>query len=226
LHWRALVRAGWKRAQAHLVDRLKRRAIRRLHATRRGEALLLQIYLWAEESAEADTLAAMPAPPWLRAQVEAHLADERRHATMLRSRLRQLGHEPRAPRVDAVSRLKLSRLRRLAERSAVSFRGGPCVPLLAVAFRMEGMGVRVLRRHVAVLEDAPTTPTLAILRRILADESRHVTDCGAALERLVGDGERAALVGLIERIDRTERAFGISGALALLALAHWPRGAA
>jgi hypothetical protein len=129
--------------------------------------------------------------------------------------------------VDAVSRFKLARLRRLAERSAPAFRGGSCVSLLAVALRMERMGVRVLRRHVEVLrEQPPGSPTLAVLQRILLDEERHVADCADALERLVAADEEAALGALLGRIDRTERAFGVSGALALLALSARRREAA
>jgi rubrerythrin len=203
----------WKRTQARLVDRIKRRAIRRLHRSPRGEARLLQIYLWAEEGAEAEVPSA---PAWLRDQLAAHVADERRHALMLRNRLRQLGHGPTPPRVDPISRAKLARMRKLAAKAAAEFRAGACVPVMAVAFRAETMGVRVLRRHVAEI-DGDTRP---ILQRILADEERHVAECESALARLVADDERPALDALVARIDRAERAFGVTAALALLALAE------
>jgi hypothetical protein len=220
---------GWSPIQAFLVDAIKRRAIARLHRTASGEALLLRIYLWAEEGVEVEGLVdlrRLSPPPWLAEQLRGHLADESRHAALLRRRLRALGADTGAPgRVDPLSRFKLAWLRRIGGRAAPSFRAGACVSLLAVAYRMEAMGVRVLRRHVGVLEAAAGAqkPALALLRAILADEECHVTACRAALDRLVDDAERPALEALVARIDGVDRAFGVTGALALLALSLLPR---
>jgi hypothetical protein len=147
-------------------------------------------------------------------------------------------------RVDPLSRFKLAWLRRLGLRATPSFRAGACVPLLAIAFRMEAMGVRVLRRHIAVLRarpgeaaesppasrspaletrDAEPPPTLALLEEILVDEQAHVAACGGALERLIDASERPILDVLVARIDNVDRAFGVTGALALLGLSFGPR---
>jgi hypothetical protein len=221
----------WRALQAHLVAAIKRRAIARLHRTPAGEALLLRIYLWAEEGVELEGLAdlhAMALPGWLAAELRRHLADESRHAALLRRRLRALGQTP-APggaRVDPLSRLKLARLRRIAERAAGRFQAGRAVPLLALAFRMEAMGVRVIERHVQVLRalaaTAPEPPALPLLEEILADERRHVASCARALDRLVAPPEQPDLTRLLGKIDGVERAFGITGALAMLALAWRP----
>jgi hypothetical protein len=81
---------------------------------------------------------------------------------------------------------------------------------------MEAMGVRVLSRHLSLLPGRH--PTAKLLRAILRDERRHVSSCEEALGRLLRPGEEPALEALFARIDGVERAFGISGSLALLGL--------
>jgi hypothetical protein len=207
--------------QAAVVDAVKRRAIRALSATRRGEALLLHTYLWAEEGAEGavlgEALAGDP-PRWLARHVARHAGEEQRHARLLRARLAELGVAARAPRVDPISRRKLARLRRIVLAHARRFRAGRVVPTFAVALRMEAMGVRVLERHVRVL--APPHPTRALLEEIVADERHHVRSCESVLARLVAPDERAALAEVLRRVDAVERAFAVTGALGLLA-AGW-----
>src|SRR5690348_6263402 len=117
------------RARDLCLESIKRPAIRALHTTRRGEAALLRIYLMGEEHAEEAVLVdaiAEDAPPWLSRWLEKQRADEARHAGMFRQRLRALtGSEPRAAqKIDPVSRWKLGRLRRLANRYASRFRYG------------------------------------------------------------------------------------------------------
>jgi hypothetical protein len=197
---------------------IKRRAIRALHATPAGEALLLNLYLWAEEGAEAAVLADVRAgglPDWLGAQVERHARDEARHAALLRARLAELGAAARAPAVDPLSRWKLRRLRAIVARERTRFRAGAAVPLFAVAHCMEAMGVRVLERHIGVLGAAHATG--ALLTTIVADERHHVAACARALAALVGPEERPALEALRRRIDAVERSFAVLGALGLLA---------
>lgn len=215
------------RAQALVVDRVKRRAVLRLHRTARGEAFLLSTYLWAEEAAEKALLsdALHSAPQWLRAQAKEHLADEARHAALLKDRLAVLGYDAKAPppAVDRLSRRKLAKLRALGRAAAPRFDAGLAVPALAVAWRMEAMGERVLARHLSALEAsiAGSHPTIDVLRAILSDERRHVHLCEDALRRLVLPSERKALARLLARVDALERAFGIAGAAAL-----WTLGAA
>lgn len=215
--------------QATLVDDIKRRALRALHRTPRGEALVLRTYLWAEELAEGEVLdeTAAGAPPWLARQLERHAADEKRHAVLLRQRLDQLGQaDAGLPGADALCRSKLDKLRALAAAYAPRFRS-PVVPLLAVACGMERLGVRVMSRHLAVLaeDEAPGRPhpTATLLRRIVAEERGHVAGCERALARLVEPDEEAPLAELRRRIAAIDRAWGVTGALTFLALGGWFR---
>src|SRR6185436_13376202 len=139
------------------LEAIKRPAIRALHGSRRGEATILRVYLEGEEHAEQAVLLdpiTETAPEWLRRWMKNHRADEARHASMLRARIVALTGKPDVVtgRMDPVSRWKLRRIERLARASAHRFENGLLVPLLAVAWRMEAMGVRVFKRHVEVLE--------------------------------------------------------------------------
>ena len=96
------------------------------------------------------------------------------------------------------------------------------MPALAVAWRMEVMGVRVFARHVDVLEArAPTRRCCPCCGRCSRDERRHARACRASLDRLLADGERPALSALVARIDRIERRLGVAGAVVLLAWGGW-----
>ncbi len=224
---------GVAELQATLVDDIKRRALRALHRTARGEALVLRTYLWAEELAEGEVLdeTAAGAPPWLARQLERHAADEKRHAVLLRQRLDQLGQTgapmgPALPGADALCRSKLDRLRALAAAYAPRFRS-PVVPLLAVACGMEKLGVRVLTRHLAVLaeveEPGRPHPTATLLRRIVVEERGHVAGCERALAKLVEPDELPLLAELRGKIEAVDRAWGVTGALTFLALGGWFR---
>lgn len=220
-----------RRAQAFLVDRIKTRAIVDLHRTARGEALLLEIYLWAEEGGEGDLLSkltAHPLPVWLTERMARHIADEARHAGLLRARLREMGMSPRPPQIDVVSRWKMRALERIVARAASDFREGAKVPLFAVASRMETMGVRVMERHLRALTVierrlAGRHPARDLLQQIAADERHHVTSCEETLFRLVGQNEARPLRALLKAIDRVDRAFGVLGALGLGAMGLWFR---
>jgi len=204
-----------------LLEATKRPALRLLHRTRDGEALLVRLYLEAERQAERAApwqpmLAS--APRWLAAWLDQHRADERRHADLFARRLHELTGETGEARAgfDAISRRKLRSLNGLVVRFTPRFAAGAVVPALAIAWRMEEMGVRVFARHVDVLTgDCPEAPLLPVLREVLADERRHARACRRSLERLVGAHERATLASLVERIDVIERRLGVVGALAL-----------
>jgi hypothetical protein len=217
---------AFQKFQARGVERVKRRAIRALHQTPRGEALLLQIYLWAEEGAESEALGELRGedPAWLRKQVESHLADERKHAGWLRERLAEIGMpvSSEQAQIDRLSRTKLDRLRRLCLGRAPRFRQGLRVPTMAVAYRMEAMGVRVMERHASELRAMESVrhadayrPTRELLERILKDERCHVAGCKGALAKLTTAEEQAELEQLLEEIDKIERAFGLTGAMGL-----------
>jgi uncharacterized radical SAM superfamily Fe-S cluster-containing enzyme len=216
--------------QASIVDAVKRRALRTLHSTRAGEVLMLRLYLWAEETSESEALervAASTPAAWLREQLVRHRDDEQRHAVLFRARLEAFGASSSAlgGHADRLARGRLKRLERLGSAAAASFREGGAVPLLAIVERMEAMGVRVMHRHVDVLErleaEGRGSPqTRALLEAVLTDERGHLSKCARALEKLVASDERPALEALRERIDAVERSFGVSEALGLFALAQ------
>jgi rubrerythrin len=207
-------------ARDFLLEAIKRPALRVLHLTPAGEGLIVRLYLEAEQHAERAApwerwLAS--GPRWLRAWLEQHRAEERRHAALFAAHLAALGQtRPAARGFDWVSRRKLRALHGLIERFGPRFAAGPVVAALAVALRMEEMGVRVFNRHVEVLEQtAPAARLLPVLRAVRADERRHARACSAALRRLVLPAESADLEELLRRIDRTERRAGVWGALAM-----------
>ena len=215
------------------LETIKRPALRALHGSRRGEAAILRVYLEGEEHAEGAALngpLTERAPPWLTRWLAKHRADEARHAALLRARIHELTGDRvvATGKMDPISRWKLRRLARLATMSAPRFGAGLLVPLLAIAWRMEMMGVKVFHRHVEVLrglraqseksERGRDTATLPLLEKILRDERGHVLACERALRRLVTAPEQNDLAMLVFRIDRIERAFGVLGAVVLFTM--------
>ncbi len=204
--------------QRRAVDSIKRHALTMSLASPRAQAAILTEYLWGEEGAESSALqntAAAAAPPWLGKLVTRQLADEQRHAALLRARLTELGAEGRPP--PALARAKLWWLQRACAPYASSFAAGPIVIMLAVAAQLEATGVRVFGRHLAVLEEhAAADPLAAILGSILADEQRHARSCAAAVDKLVEPRERPVLSELRERIATVDRAFGVT-----IAIGYW-----
>jgi hypothetical protein len=204
--------------QRRVVDSIKRHALTMSLRSPRAQAAILTEYLWGEEGAESTALqrtAAAAAPPWLRKLVTRQLADEQRHAALLRGRLAELGAEGRPP--PALARAKLWWLERACAPYQDAFAAGPIVIMLAVAAQLEATGVRVFGRHLAVLEThAAGDPLVAILRSILGDEQRHARSCATAVERLVHTHERPALAELRERIATVDRSFG-----ATIAVGYW-----
>ncbi|WP_409286180.1 hypothetical protein [Pseudomonas protegens] len=210
--------------QARLVDRIKRAALRRLHLSRRGERLLLRMYLAGEDATERALLDELlpQSPPWLERQVQQHLADEQRHVTLFAEALRALGDEG-AVRLepDWLSRRKILRWQRLAHRYAGYFEHGLLVPAYATGLCAEQMAERVLRRHCAVLD--PGHRLYPLLARVLADEQAHVRLCQNTLRRIVAPGETGRLAALLKDIRAVDASFGVSGALAMLG-AGWVLG--
>ena len=202
--------------QYRAVDTIKRHALTMSLDSPRAQAAILTEYLWVEEGAESpalDRTVIGRAPEWLDKLVARQLADERRHAGLLRHRLTELGageiHPP-----PALMRAKLWWIERASASFAGDFAAGPIVVALAVVGQLEATGVRMFRRHLAVLEGrAATDPTAAIVRSILADEQRHAKSCAAAAARLVGDDEQARFDELRERIATIDRAFGVTIAI-------------
>lgn len=208
-------------ARDRVLEATKRPALRLLHRTRAGEALLVRLYLEAERHAEEAApwepmLAA--APHWLATWLDHHRADERRHAALFADRLRALtGEDAEAGGgFDPISRRKLAALHRLVVRHSAAFGAGALVPALAIAWRMEEMGVRVFARHVEVLAaHRPDAPLLPVLRGVLDDERRHARAARRCVDRLVSPHERPALDRLVKRVDAIERRLGVAGALLL-----------
>ena len=214
-------------ARDRLLEATKRPALRLLHRTRAGECVLVRLYLEAERQAEEaapwEPMLAS-APRWLAAWLDHHRSDERRHAALFAERLRQLTGEGGDSRggFDAISRRKLTALHQLVVRYAPAFDAGALVPALAIAWRMEEMGVRVFARHVEVLADArPDAPLLPLLQGVLDDERRHARAARRCVERLVTDHESATLAQLVGEIDRIERRLGVAGAVVLWTWGGW-----
>jgi hypothetical protein len=205
--------------QRRAVDSIKRHALTLSLGSPRAQAHILTEYLWIEEGAETAALhhtRSPSTPEWVDKMAANHLADEDRHAELLRQRLTELGaRTDREP--PGLTKAKLWWLSRVTDRYMTAFEQGPVVVLLAIAAQLEGTGVRMFGRHLDVLEAyTPDDPTAAMLRKILSDERRHAKSCSIAVDRLVRDHERATLDELRERIAEIDRAFGVT-----ISLAFW-----
>lgn len=220
---------GLPALQARWVDRIKRAALRQLHASVAGERLLLRMYLIGEESSEialqSDLLGEPPA--WLARQMEKHLADERHHASLFTAELTARGGiapEPSSLRPDAVTRRKIAQWRELAHRHGRSFSAGHLIPAFAIGLCAEQTFARVLRRHCTVIDDGHALHPLLVA--VLGDEDRHVRLCQHTLARLVPPDEMGRLAAMLEEIRAIDRAWGVTGALIMYlagaALRLWP----
>ena len=215
---------GWPRLQAWLVDRVKREALRQLHASRAGELLLLRVYLIGEEATEK-TLQheLMPtAPAWLQRQVDQHLREEQEHSELFAAAMRERGMQPPAElRPDWLSRAKIGRWQRIARRHAPHFQQGVLVPAYAIGLCAEQMAERVLSRHCSVLPaDHPLQPLLA---RVLHDEGKHVRLCMRTLSLSVSEAEMPHLQRLLAEARAVDRSFGVSGAVGMYLAGVWLR---
>lgn len=227
-----------KGLQSLLVDRIKRRAFSQLHRTVSGEVALLEMYLAAENLPGSDAifveLEAL-APEWLKGQLTRQGEDELRHAELIRARLVEvrgaLRHEKAAARREqmALESMKVRQLKRLADTYGSEFTAGRIVPLLAMVLSLEQTAVRVMRRHVEVLERDATrgrgsARTARLLIGILEDEKRHVEECERAIGRLVPTREKLVLARLFDETSEIDRSFGVTGAVGMLALGWTLRG--
>jgi ferritin-like protein len=195
------------------VDTIKRHALLMSVRSPRAQAHILTEYLWTEEGAETAALhrtRTAETPDWLDRLAANHLADERRHAELLRERLVELGADTdRQP--PSIVRVKLWALARATAPYMDQFAAGPTVVLLAIAAQLESTGVRMFGRHLDVLEEhAPDDATTRMLRSILSDERRHAKSCAKAVERLITPAETDLLAELRERIAAVDRAFGVT----------------
>ena len=211
---------GAARLQAYLVDRIKRAAIRRLHCSVHGERWLLHMYLIGEEATERalhEDWAGEP-PAWLVPRMQQHLADEQRHAQLFAQALQDRGVQVAAAHApDWLSRRKIMRWRSLAQRHASFFGQGVLVPAYAIGLCAEQMAMRVLARHCATIRKGHSMH--ALLASVLADEARHVRLCEDSLQRLVTPSEADHLATLLREIRAIDASFGVSGALAMYAIA-------
>lgn len=208
----------FEQLQRVAVDTIKASALRVAQGSRRAQIYILTEYLWGEEGPEQAMLARTgdgEPPAWLAKLIAAQLADEHRHARMIRDRLGELGVEPRE--APPLVKAKLWWLDRACAPYYAKFEAGPIVVMLAAAARFEATGVRLFARHIGVLETAGgDAGMLAMLRAILGDERRHARSCAAAAKRLVRPSEQADFAALGERVAAIDRAFGIT-----LAVRYW-----
>ena len=207
---------GWPALQARWVDRIKRAALRHLHASAAGERLLLRIYLIGEESSEIalrSDLLGQP-PDWLARQMEKHLADERRHAALFAAELTARGGVapvPLSARPDVLTLRKIAQWRAIADRYSGSFSAGHLIPAFAIGLCNEQTFTRVLRRHCGLIGEAH--PLYPLLAAVLSDEERHVRLCQHTLTTLVLPSEHAQLAALLDESRAVDRGWGVSGAL-------------
>jgi hypothetical protein len=199
--------------QRRAVDEIKRHALVLSLDSPRAQAHILTEYLWSEEGAETAALhrtSTPTTPAWIDKLAANQLADEQKHASLLRDRLTALGaRTDRQP--PGLMKAKLWWVERVTAPYMDAFEAGPVVVLLAIAAQLEGTGVRMFGRHLDVLEQMRADdPTTAVLREILSDEKRHAKSCAQAVDRLVRDEEREKLEELRERIARIDRAFGVT----------------
>ncbi len=206
---------GWPAWQARLVDRIKRAALRQLHASAAGERLLLRIYLIGEEATEIALQRELigARPDWLARQMDQHLADEQRHAQAFAAALAARGgrHVPSQP--DWLSRRKIAQWQGLAQRHAGKFSSGLLVPAFAIGLCAEQMATRVLQRHCALI--GRQHPLHPLLSGVLADEDRHVRLCARTLARMVAPLEQPALAALLREIRTIDRSYGVTGAIGM-----------
>jgi len=204
---------GLAALQARLVDRIKRAAIRQLHASPGGERLLLRLYLDGEEASLQilqDRLTAEQ-PEWVTRQVRQHLAEEEVHTRLFAAALGKTTTARLAP--EGLSRRKMARWRRLSGRYTSQFEAGSLVPAYATALCAEQMAVRIMRRHCETI--GAEHALYPLFFRVLGDEERHVRLCAHTLQRLVAPHEAAPLARLLAEIRAVDAAFGISGAVAM-----------
>lgn len=215
--------------QAWLVDRIKRAALRQLHASRAGERLLLRLYLVGEESSEQALQRELRAhaPDWLVAQLDQHLADEQLHARLFAEAINARdgdaqavarrdgddGEAEPAPQPDWLSRRKLGQWQDMMRRHAPHFAAGALVPAYAIGLSAEQMAARILQRHCALI--GPGHALYPLLSRVMGDEERHIRLCSHTLQRCVAVSEQAHLVQLMREVRRTERSFGVTGAVGM-----------
>ncbi|NRR30778.1 hypothetical protein HSX11_11375 [Oxalobacteraceae bacterium] len=226
---------GWPRLQAQLVDRIKRAALRQLHASAAGERLLLRTYLIGEEATEIALQRDLitQRPDWLVRQMDRHLAEEQQHAQRFAAALAERvpasassrrgvphagmtqGNSPAAQsQPDFLSRRKIATWQRLAHTYAPRFEQGMLVPAFAIGLCAEQMATRVLDRHCSTISTRHTLHPL--LSSVLADEARHVRLCSRTLMRLAAPSEQATLAELLEKIRAVDRSWGITSAVAML----------
>lgn len=208
-----------RQLQRRAVDAIKRHALELSLASPRAQAQILTEYLWIEEGTEAAAVhraKTTPTPEWVQKLASNQLADEDRHAALLRARLTELGaRTDREP--PSLVRAKLWWLERVTAPYMTAFAAGPIVVVLAIAAQLEATGVRMFTRHLDVLESgAPHDPTTGVLRTIVADEKRHAKSCATAAERLVRDDEREQFEALRGQIEDIDRAFGVT-----ISVAFW-----
>lgn len=210
------VARGMSALRERLVDRIKRGAIRQLHASRRGERLLLQLYHDGEEASQGilrQQLQVAP-PGWAQRQLAQHLAEEQRHTALFAAALHAHGTCQITPGTPhGMSRRKLARWRQLADQHAGHFTHGALVPAYATALCAEQMAVRIMHRHCETI--GPAHPLYPLFFTVLADEHRHLRLCARTLERLVAPHEWVHLRALLGEVRRIEAAHAVGGALAM-----------
>ncbi len=229
------MRMIFQELQRRAVDGIKRHALTIAAGSPRAEAQVLQEYLWCEESAESDalrqTIGTAGPPAWVTKLLARQLADEERHAALLRERLAALGANADRP-APAIARAKLWWIERACAPYASAFAAGPVVVLLAVAAQLEATGVRMFGRHLGVLEARERAAGAASDRSDRRGRARDPRRREAARQELrrgaraARDPTRSARARRAARADRRDRSrVRRDDRARLLALDHRARAA-
>jgi hypothetical protein len=194
-----------------------------LHATPAGEILVLRAYLAGEVATELELHAdfAAHAPAWLQRQIAHHLMEEHQHAAAFAAALGDRGACAQAQPPDFITRWKIRQLRRLAQRYGARFSNATVAAVFVISLCAEQMACRVLERHCSLL--GPGHPMYPLLAGVLADEQRHVRLCSQTLLRLIPPHERGLMSAMLSQARKLDRAFGITGALAMYCASRWLR---
>lgn len=203
------------------VDAIKCRALRLLHKSRQGELLLLRLYFLAEGAAVSgitNDVRPLPMPEWMVPVNIQHMQEEGQHIKLFSEAITARGGQvPKDRSLDWLSRRKVGKWLAIAQHYRSQFAWDKLVPACAVVMCAEQMAMRILERHCRAI--APQHPLYALLSRVWSEETQHVNTFAEVLNKLVRPEEQADFCAMLAEIRRVERAWSLTTAAGLYAMA-------